>query len=224
MVWVDGPRRLLIPRGSSAGSTRMTPERDTGWRSRSLASTYVTWAAVWPNGGVVAPRLSMPPGFMHNQPKPSTRRRMIRRGWPWFSAPISGPKAHPGLFFPLPRASSLSTDPRLRILIAEVQSRCGTLFAAADATPHEEAMTQRSARLALRLMETERASLSQYRLLHALATADPFESPDDWANHAGMLWSAEPEVTAARVVWNSRPGEVGQVIEASRLNHGVPSK
>ncbi len=129
--------------------------------------------------------------------------------------PIDGLKALLGPFFAPPRTSSMSTDPRLRILIAEVQSRCGALFAAADATPHEELMTQRAARLTLRLMETERASMSQYRLLNALATADPYQAPDDWANHAGMLWCAEPEVTAARVVWNSRAGEVATGIEAA---------
>ena len=31
-----------------------------------------------------------------------------------------------------------------------------------------------------------------------------------------MLWCAEPEVTAARVVWNSRPRDVGTGIESAR--------
>ena len=60
--------------------------------------------------------------------------------------------------------------------------------------------------------------MSQYRLLHALATADPLETPDDWANRAGMLWCAEPEVTAARVVWNSPADEAGTGIEAAPVS------
>ena len=102
-------------------------------------------------------------------------------------------RKHTLVAFPSAEHEVMSTDPRLRILIAEVQSRCGALFAAADATPHEEVMTQRSARLTLRLMETERASMSQYRLLHALATADPLETPDDWANRAGMPGVPSPK-------------------------------
>lgn len=140
------------------------------------------------------------------------RLSLVQRAYQWA-------ECTPWSLLPSTKSESLCTDPRLKILIAEVQSRCGALFAAADATLHEEVMTQRSARLTLRLLEAERASLSQHRLLHALATADPFETPDGWANRAGMLWCAEPEVTAARVVWNPCPGDVPAVSEAAPVNH-----
>lgn len=95
----------------------------------------------------------------------------------------------------------LPTEPRLRILIAEVQSRCGALFAAVDATAHEERMTRQCARLRLRLNAQQHDRASQDRLLRALADADPAESRERWAERAGALWCEEPEVTAARVVW-----------------------
>jgi signal transduction histidine kinase len=95
----------------------------------------------------------------------------------------------------------LPAEPRLRILIAEVQSRCGALFAAADASPHEERMTRQCARLRLRLNEELNNRATKDRLLHALADSDPSESREAWANRAGALWCEEPEVNAARVVW-----------------------
>src|SRR5208283_2032937 len=96
---------------------------------------------------------------------------------------------------------SMPIEPRLRILVAEVQSRCGSLFAAADATAHEEAITRKSARLVLRLAETLRTSATKDRLLRSLADASAAESPENWAARAGLLWCAEREVTAARVLW-----------------------
>ena len=101
----------------------------------------------------------------------------------------------------------MPTEPRLRILVAEVQSRCGSLFVAGDATPHEEAMTRQSARLMLRLAETLRTSATRDRLLRSLADASAAESPENWAARAGLLWCAEPEVTAARVLWKENPSE-----------------
>ena len=79
----------------------------------------------------------------------------------------------------------MPTEPRLRILVAEVQSRCGSLFAAADATTHEERMTRQSARLMLHLAEALRKSESQERLLQALADSKPSERAESWATRAG---------------------------------------
>jgi signal transduction histidine kinase len=95
----------------------------------------------------------------------------------------------------------MPAEPRLRILVAEVQSRCGSLFAAADATTHEESMTRRSAQLTLRLAEALRTSESQGRLLQALADSRPSESAENWAKRVAIVWCGEPEVTAARVDW-----------------------
>ncbi len=100
---------------------------------------------------------------------------------------------------------SMPIEPRLRILVAEVQSRCGSLFAAADATTHEERMTRQSARITLQLAEVLRKSESQERLLQALAASQPAEGAESWANRAGIVWCAEPEVSAARVLWKNCP-------------------
>ena len=102
---------------------------------------------------------------------------------------------------PSTNQESMPTEPRLRILVAEVQSRCGSLFAAADATTHEERMTRQCARLTLGLAEAHRKCASQERLLQALADSKPSEPVESWANRAGIIWCAEPEVTAARVLW-----------------------
>jgi signal transduction histidine kinase len=107
---------------------------------------------------------------------------------PWAIEPVTGTE---------PRL----VEPRLRILIAEVQSRCGALFVAADATPHEECMTRKAARLTARLADVSRTSATQGRLLQALAAADHCQTAGSWAEGAGIVWCEEPEVNAARVVW-----------------------
>jgi signal transduction histidine kinase len=107
----------------------------------------------------------------------------------------------PWALAPPPERDMLPAEPRLRILIAEVQSRCGSLFAAADATSHEEKATLRAARLMLQLGESRRVIATQDHALQALATTDPAESPQGWADRVGVHWCAEPEVNAARVVW-----------------------
>ena len=96
---------------------------------------------------------------------------------------------------------SLTSDPRLRILVAEVQSKCGSLFAAADASPHEERMTRENALLRIRLAESSRTNATQERVILALADDIPDESAETWTARAGMIWCEEPEVNAARVVW-----------------------
>ncbi|QEH37751.1 Sporulation kinase E [Aquisphaera giovannonii] len=99
------------------------------------------------------------------------------------------------------RREAMPQEPHLRILVAEVQSRCGSLFASADATPHEEALARRHARALLRLRAAERLCASQGRLLHAISTSGPVETPESWAARAGTIWCAEPEVSTARVSW-----------------------
>ncbi|MGC8641225.1 MAG: ATP-binding protein [Isosphaeraceae bacterium] len=104
-------------------------------------------------------------------------------------------------------AESMPAEPHLRILVAEVQARCGSLFVAGDATAHEERMTRQTARLTLRLAETLKTSKTQERLLRALAESEPTESAERWASRAGSVWCAEPEVTTARVVWSEDHGK-----------------
>jgi signal transduction histidine kinase len=92
-------------------------------------------------------------------------------------------------------------EPRLRILVAEVQARCGVAFVATDATAHEEQMTRENARLLIQLTEARRDQAAADRLLTALAQSDPAQSPEDWAARAALAWCAAPEVSSARVVW-----------------------
>jgi signal transduction histidine kinase len=116
---------------------------------------------------------------------------------PWALSPSTGPEVRP-------------VEPRLRILIAEVQSRCGALFVAPDATSHEERMTRRTAVLILSQARASRTLATADRLLQSLAESDPSETRESWADRAGMLWCAEPEVNAARVIWSGTPSGTAQ--------------
>ncbi len=98
---------------------------------------------------------------------------------------------------------NMPIEPRSRILVAEVQSRCGALFAAADATTHEEQMTRKTARLTLQLAAAMHKTETQERLLQAIADTKPAEAVENWVTRAGIVWCAEPEVNAARVIWKS---------------------
>jgi signal transduction histidine kinase len=95
----------------------------------------------------------------------------------------------------------MPTDPRLRILVAEVQARSGTSFAANDATEREEKLSRQNARLRLLLADERDARNRSDRFLEALAAAEPAESPAEWASRAALAWCAEPEVNRASVIW-----------------------
>ncbi len=110
----------------------------------------------------------------------------------------------PWALFPRADQEAMPGDPRLRIVVAEVQSRCGSLFAAADATVHEEKMTRQNARLMVRLAEVHARCASQERLFQAMADARPTEPLGSWMDRVGMIWCSEPEVTAARIVWKDQ--------------------
>lgn len=107
-----------------------------------------------------------------------------------------------------PGKETLTGEPRLRILVAEVQSKCGSLFVAADASPHEERMTRDNARLRIRLAELSRTNATQERVILALADDLPDESTMTWSARAGRVWCEEPEVSAARVVWRDPTSRV----------------
>ena len=102
-----------------------------------------------------------------------------------------------------------STDPRLRILVAEVQARTASAFVAADATPHEERMSRQNAKLRLLLTSARQERDSSDRFLHAIAESGPALSPDDWAVRAAQSWCALPGVSAARVEWVEKSLFVG---------------
>ncbi len=139
------------------------------------------------------------PGDLLNRVASDPRRlALIQQAFRWA-------ESTPWALFATGERDSLPTEPRLRILIAEVQSRCGALFSAADATPHEERMTRQCARLTLSLWDRRSHQDSSDRLLRALAESDPAESPRNWARRASALWCEDPEVTTARVVWLDHP-------------------
>jgi signal transduction histidine kinase len=115
-----------------------------------------------------------------------------------------------------------SADPRLRILVAEVQSRCGLPFVAPDATSHEERMTRQNARLRLQLAEAMQYRESAERFLIAFAESDPAECPELWAQAAGRTWCAEPQVTAARVVWTDPDWPIAPLDEAGPATEPAP--
>jgi signal transduction histidine kinase len=95
----------------------------------------------------------------------------------------------------------LTTEPRLRILVAEVQARTASAFVTADATSHEERMTRQNARFRLLLASARQERDGGARFLQAIAESDPAISPEDWAARAARSWCALPGVSAARVLW-----------------------
>ncbi len=103
-----------------------------------------------------------------------------------------------------PDHEPMPSEPRLRILMAEVQARCAGPFVDADATPHEERMTRQNARLRQRLAALREVQDRSDRFIQLLAESNPSETPEEWADRAAMTWCAEPAVSAARVVWLDR--------------------
>lgn len=101
-------------------------------------------------------------------------------------------------------------DPRVKLLIAEVQSRCATPFLEPDANPREESLSRSNALLRLRLQELEAGVASRDRFLELFGSTQANDDPESWSERASRAWCAEPGVSAARVVWEARrpaPGD-----------------
>ncbi len=92
-------------------------------------------------------------------------------------------------------------DPRVRVLTAEVQARCGGAFVEADSSPREERLTRDNARLRVSQGRLLADQASNERFLRAFVESSPDEGPAVWAERAGLAWCGEPGVAAARVVW-----------------------
>jgi signal transduction histidine kinase len=124
-------------------------------------------------------------------------------------------------------------DPRVRLLIAEVQVRCSGEFAAADASAHEESVSRAHAHLIMRTAELERRQAATERFLSAFAEISPADDATSWADRAALAWCGEPGVAAARVVWHgdgprteppgSSDGADERPARAIRLPLGSPS-
>jgi signal transduction histidine kinase len=107
-------------------------------------------------------------------------------------------------------------EPRLRILMAEVQARCGAPFVDPAATSFEERAIRQNARLRLELGRLRVGSERAERFLDLLAGSPPGETPDEWADRAARAWCAEPGVSAARISWvEAGAGESGIHAEPS---------
>jgi signal transduction histidine kinase len=117
---------------------------------------------------------------------------------------------------PRPACESMPSEPRLRILVAEVQARCGAAFVAADATAQEESVTRQNVRLRISLADARRAAATSERLMRALADSPAAESLEEWTSRTALTWCAEPEVRAACVSWLAAHGERGELVPAAR--------
>jgi signal transduction histidine kinase len=92
-------------------------------------------------------------------------------------------------------------DPRGKLLVAEVQSRCGGPFLEPDATSREERLVRSNAGLRLKVAELASSRATRDRFLQAFIESEPADDPDTWAERAGLAWCREPGVAAARVAW-----------------------
>lgn len=95
------------------------------------------------------------------------------------------------------------SDPRLRVLIAEVQVACASAFIEPDATAHEERFARSNARLRLQVSKLRAESAASGRFLRAFSEWDPVAGPEAWAERIGESWCGEPGVSAARAVWTA---------------------
>ncbi|HEV3163440.1 MAG TPA: ATP-binding protein [Isosphaeraceae bacterium] len=93
-----------------------------------------------------------------------------------------------------------ATDPRVRLLIAEVQARCPSAFVE-PATVTEERLARDNARLRLQVRDLVAAQAIRDHLIDALAEAQPADTAEAWAEHAAQAWSNLPGVAQAEVAW-----------------------
>lgn len=99
-----------------------------------------------------------------------------------------------------------SAEPRLRVLVAEVQVRCASAFVAHDATVHEERLTRENARLRIQLASLRDGVAERDRFLQTFRESEPSERPEAWAERVGRAWCDEPEVATARAAWKDADG------------------
>ncbi|WP_406696625.1 ATP-binding protein [Singulisphaera sp. Ch08] len=101
------------------------------------------------------------------------------------------------------------SEPRLRLLIAEVQVRCTPGLIEADATVHEERFARSTARLRRQMAQLRGEKAASDRFLQAFVDSDPAESADSWAERAALSWCGVAGVATARVVWTGPGTESG---------------
>ena len=96
----------------------------------------------------------------------------------------------------------MPSEPRLRILVAEVQARCGGLIRRnrRDA-PRREADASECTAPAASRGRTGRLETGANASCKRWPRPTPAESPDEWASRAALGWCAEPEVSGRSVIW-----------------------
>ena len=101
-----------------------------------------------------------------------------------------------------PVGEPVSHEPWLRILMAEVQARCGVPFVDPSATPHEERATRQNARLRLQVGRQRDARGRAERFLELLAGSGPGETPEEWADRAARTWCAGARRRGRAITWH----------------------
>lgn len=106
-----------------------------------------------------------------------------------------------------------SHEPRVKLLIAEVQSRCGPQFHDIDVSVREESLTRSNARLRIRVASLASGLEGRDRFLRSMAESDARDAPNMWAERASLAWCGEAGVSAARVVWRGEEEKLAEMDE-----------
>ncbi len=114
-------------------------------------------------------------------------------------------------------------DPRLRLLVAEVQVRCGSGLVDRDVSAREESLSRAHARLIRRMLRMEHEASKDQRLIEALSGAKPSDGPESWAERAAMAWCATSGVAAARVIWTSNASTKEEAPKTPSRSAGRPA-
>ncbi len=115
----------------------------------------------------------------------------------------------------------MPSDPRGRILVAEVQARCTGSFIAGDASSFEERTTRRCARLRLELAVERPARGRAMCLLNAMAQAPADVVPDEWAPWAALALCEQEGVHAAQVDWLAESHDHDESPRVAERNHSL---
>jgi signal transduction histidine kinase len=175
-------------------------ELEALWLGSDVDSLGRTLAVRWGCGPLISDAAWLhadAPGDLAACSDEPARLALIRQAHAWAELTpwaLSGPPTRdPG---PL--------DPRVRLLMAEVQARCAGEFVDLDVTPREERLSRENAALRIEATRLSGERDARDRLVAALGESDPTERPEVWAERAGLAWCDAPGVAAARVLWLDR--------------------
>jgi signal transduction histidine kinase len=132
-----------------------------------------------------------------------------------FQRAFSWAERTPWALTPQPEGETGRDDPRIRLLMAEVQMRCVGGLVGTDVSEHEERLSRSHATLLLRHGDLQRTVQAQTRFLDRFVSASPTESVEQWADESALSWCREPGVASARVVWH---GDAGGDLETLPCN------